>query len=93
MSRELSTSSGWMVVYVAGSQPEAHVIRGMLETNGVPSWIMQEPVGSALGLTIGSLGEVRVLVHPRDYDRALALLEDEPDEEDALDFLSDADEQ
>lgn len=93
MSRELSTNSGWMVVYIAGSQPEAHVIRGRLEADGVPSWIMQEPVGSALGLTVGSLGEVRVLVHPRDYDRALAVLDDEDYEEDALDFLSDADEQ
>jgi hypothetical protein len=62
----------WMVVYVAGSEPEAYVVAGRLESEGIPAFVHQEPVGRAYGLTVGPLGEVKVLVHSDDYDQATA---------------------
>ena len=72
----------FMVVYVAGSDPEAHNVAGRLQSEGVPTWVHQEPVGSAYGITVGPLGEGRVLVRSDDYERALAILE-----QDDSDFL------
>lgn len=69
----------FMVVYVAGSDPEAHIVAGRLQSEGIQSWVHQEPVGSAYGITVGPLGEVRVLVRSDDYQRALAILEQDPD--------------
>lgn len=81
---------GWAVVHVSYSMPEAHIVVGRLETEGIRSWIYQEAVGSAIGITIGPLGEVKVLVAPEDYERARAILDEDVDDADALD-LSDAD--
>ncbi|KXK25285.1 MAG: hypothetical protein UZ15_CFX003000076 [Chloroflexi bacterium OLB15] len=76
----IQPASAWNVVYVAASLPEAHIISGRLQSEGIPSWIAHEPIASAYGLTSGTLGDVRVLVIPADYDRAMEILESEPDD-------------
>jgi hypothetical protein len=76
----LGPNTSWMIVYIADSQPEAHIIVGRLEASGVRSWVQQEPVGQAFGFLVGPLSQVKVLVHPEDYDDAMAILdEEEPD--------------
>jgi hypothetical protein len=72
----------WMVVYTTYSSPEAHIIAGRLESEGIHAWVHQEPFGSAMGFTVGPLGEVKVVVYSDDYERALAILD--VDERDAL---------
>lgn len=67
----------WMVVYVADNQPEAHVVAGRLHSMGIEARVHQEPFGSAVGITFGALGEVRVLVLSSDYDRAMAILDED----------------
>lgn len=67
--------SGWMVVRVTDNSPEAYIIVGRLETEGIRSWVYQEAAGSALGITVGALGAVQVLVNPEDYERARAILD------------------
>jgi hypothetical protein len=78
-----------MAVYVTDNSPEAHIIVGRLESEGIRSWIYQEAAGSAFGITVGALGTVQVLVNPEDYERAKAILAieytDEPWLEDGLD--------
>ncbi len=64
-----------MIVWVTYSAPEAHIIAGRLESEGIPAMVYSEPGAAALGIHIGSLGEVKVLVRPHDYERALAALE------------------
>ena len=76
-------SPPWMVVYVSYNVVEAHIVAGRLQNEGIPAWVHQEPAGSAFGITFGPLGEVRVFVNYEDYERALVLLEGEP-EPDAL---------
>jgi hypothetical protein len=64
----------WMVVYTTYNAPEAHIVAGRLQSEGVKAWVHQEPFGSAMGITFGQLGEVRVVVNAEDYDTALAIL-------------------
>ena len=53
-------------VYVAAGQIEASLIQGLFESNGIPAMSLQEGAGAAYGLTVGVLGEVKVLV-PEEY--------------------------
>lgn len=65
----------WMVVYTTFNSPEAHIVAGRLESEGIPALVHQAPGASAIGIHIGSLGEVTVLVREDDYWKALAILE------------------
>ena len=69
-------------MYIAYNAPEAHIVAGRLESEGIPALVHQMPGAGAIGITIGSLGEVTVLVRAEDYGRAMVILE--PDEPDAL---------
>lgn len=88
----LAPSSAWMVVYVASSEPEAYIVAGRLQSEGIKSLVHQEPAGRAYGFTVGPLGEVKVLVNPDDYERAQAILdEDAGDDSDDMDIIPDDD--
>ncbi len=67
----------FIVVYSAFNSAEAHIIAGRLQSEGLRAWVHQEPAGSALGINVGMLGEVRVLVRDDDYEAALRILEDD----------------
>ena len=73
-------SSEWMVVYLTNNHSEAYIVAGRLQSEDIPAWVHQPPAGSAMGITVGLLGEIRVLVDASDYDRAMAILDAEPDE-------------
>jgi hypothetical protein len=64
----------WMVVLTTNNEAEAQIVAGRLETEGLRTFIQREPAGSALGITIGKLGENKVLVLESDYERALDIL-------------------
>jgi hypothetical protein len=73
----------WEVVAVANGQAEAAIIRGRLEADGIPAQVQQEPAGAAIGLTIGRLGQVKVLVPEPLVGAALGILnQSSPGEED-----------
>lgn len=65
----------WRIVFATTNAAEAQVVAGRLRADNIPTMVHQEAGGRALGITVGRLGEVRVLVRPSDYDRALAILE------------------
>jgi hypothetical protein len=67
-----------MAVRTTYNPAEAHVLAARLQSEGIGAWVHQEPSGSAFGITVGLLGELKVLVAERDYDAALALLEQDP---------------
>lgn len=75
----------WMVVRTTYNPGEANIIAGRLQSEGIGAWVHQEPFGSAMGITVGPLGEVKVVVDSIDYDRALAIL----DEDVSIDLLPD----
>lgn len=73
----------WMIVYSTYDLSDAHVVAGRLEVEGIRAFVYRQPGAGALGIMVGTLGEITVLVHPAQYESALLLLE--PD--DALDEL------
>ncbi len=67
----------WKIVAEAANEAEAHVIVGRLAQDDIKAWVQQEPAGSALGITVGILGEVNVMVSAEDYERAKKLLQED----------------
>jgi hypothetical protein len=82
----------WVVIAIV-SGIEAEVMRSKLESEGIPCVLQREAAGSVYGITIGPLGEVRVLVPESLADRAYDLLNEgeELDEETGEDFEEDLD--
>ena len=65
----------------ADGQVEAEIIKGLLVANDIEVWLSQESAGSALGLTVGALGEVEIMVRAEQAEKARALLEEGPEAE------------
>ena len=49
-------------VYVAVGQPEAQIVKGRLEAEGIPSMLRYESAGLVYGITVDGLGQVEVQV-------------------------------
>jgi hypothetical protein len=64
----------WVVIRANLSPGEAVVIRGRLESEGIPAVLQQEALGAVLGLTVGPLGSARVFVPEPLAEQALAIL-------------------
>ena len=79
----------WVAVGVNLSPTEAIVIKGRLESEGIPAMVQQEAVGAVLGLTVGPLGSAKVLVPEPLAEQALVILaetfevEEEDDDEES----------
>lgn len=74
----------WVVIRTNISPGEAVIIRGRLESEGIPAVVQQEAMGAVLGLTVGPLGSAKVLVPEPQAEQALAILAEtfEVEEED-----------
>jgi len=71
-------STGLVTVYVAQGMLRAMVIRGALETAGIPVMLSYESVGPVIGLTINGIGKVEVRV-PLEWEaEARDLLDTQP---------------
>lgn len=77
--QEASQNPGWIVAYITHSLQEAHILLGKLRAHELRAMIHQEAGATALGITLGNLGEIKILVAPADYERAAALLYPEND--------------
>jgi hypothetical protein len=75
--------SPYVTVYVATSLPEAHVIKGKLETDNIPVLLRYESGGTVFGLVGGELGSVDVQVPRLLEERARMLLEDDQEPADS----------
>lgn len=94
----LPPESEWMVVHVTYDFHEAHIVAGRLQSEGIAAMVHQQAGASAMGIHIGRLGEIRVLVHPQDYDLAISILDPEeadalPDDVDRIIFGDDSDDE
>ena len=68
-------------VGTADGQVEAEIIKGLLTANGVEVWLSQESAGTALGLTVGAMGEVEIMVRAEQAEEARSLLNQGSEEE------------
>jgi Putative prokaryotic signal transducing protein len=58
------------------SVAHAQVIRGLLESEGIPVWLNQESAGTAMGLNVlSTLGIVKIIVNEQNAERARALVD------------------
>jgi len=64
----------YKVVYYANGLLEAETIKLFLASQGIEAVAYQESAGVTMGLTIGPLGEARVLVPEMQESAALSLL-------------------
>ena len=63
-----------VIVWRATNQMEAQVVKGRLESEGIPAIIRGEALGAIYGLTSGTLAETSVLVPAPLADKAEAIL-------------------
>ena len=71
-----------VTVYKACGQPEAEIVRGRLEIEGILALLKYESIGSVYGLTLDGLGQVEVQVPAKYADRAREIIESSGDETD-----------
>ena len=66
--------SAFVVVYTSNGPLGAEVVKGKLESAGIPAILKYESSGRVLGLTIDGMGQVQVLVRGEDLQQAHKLL-------------------
>jgi hypothetical protein len=64
-------------VYRSHGMLSAEVVKGKLESAGIPVLLKYEAVGQIFGLTVDGLGQVEVQVPEEWAEDALALIEEE----------------
>jgi hypothetical protein len=78
-----------VVVWEAANRMEAEIVKGHLESEGIPAIIMGEALGPIYGLTTGDLAKASVLVPAPLAERATEILESTVDEDATEDRESD----
>ena len=68
------TANDWILLKNVYSQAESEIIKGMLEAQEIEVLLAQEGAAKAIGLNVGSLGEIQIHVQSSDIDDANALL-------------------
>jgi len=71
-----NSGSPLIAVFSTNNETEAHIVAARLRSFDVPAIVQREAAASAIGISIGKLGECHVLVRHPDYEHALAILED-----------------
>jgi hypothetical protein len=64
-------------IYQANSEPEAHIIKGLLESAGIDSLLQPSPISSLQNILVPGTGVVRILVPEEDAEEARKLIEEE----------------
>lgn len=83
-----------VVVWEAANLMEAQIVKGRLESEGIPAIVRGETAGALYGLTTGGLAAVEVLAPAPLADKAIQILsedvawDDEPEFEETLDTES-----
>ncbi len=83
--RPQNRSPQWQSVYVTNSRPDAYIVAGRLEHEGIATLIHAEAGRDALGIHIGALGAIHVLVDIAEVAAAESLLYPESSASDRLD--------
>jgi hypothetical protein len=62
------------VVFRGPSEIEARVVRGLLETHGIPSLMSSDVPRSIFPLVVDGIGDVRIAVRPEDAEEAEGII-------------------
>lgn len=69
-----ASETEFVVVYTSNGPLGAEVVKGKLESAGIHALLKYESSGKVLGLTVDGMGEVQVLVHAEDEQKARRIL-------------------
>jgi hypothetical protein len=72
---------GMTTVYRTAGLMQAEIIKGRLESAGIPVMLDYESLGRVMGITVDGLGEVRILVPNERAEEARELLAPSADDE------------
>ena len=64
----------WVVVCSANGQVEGNIIKGKLESEGIPVIVRQEAIGKFYAFTVDGLGEAKILVPSIFKEKALEII-------------------
>jgi hypothetical protein len=64
-------------VYRAAGEMEAQVIKGLLESYGIPCFLKGDAARTIYGLTVDGLGEVKIMVRESMTEQARKLIKRE----------------
>ncbi len=64
----------WVVAAKIPGEFQAELIRGLLEAQGLNVYLSIEGAARAIGITVGSLGEVDVMVPEEELEEALEII-------------------
>jgi hypothetical protein len=70
----MSRSDDWVVVEVAGSEPEAELLCSLLRSAGIECVPKLTDRGAGAGDGLGTVGPYDIVVSPRDADDAREIL-------------------
>ena len=70
----MAEDASLVTVYVANGQLEAEIIKGRLESEGIPAILRYESAGLVYGLTLDGLGQVEVQVPSSLSQQAMEVL-------------------
>lgn len=73
----MSRSQELIAVYKAAGELEAQVIKGLLESYGIPCFLKSHVAPSVHVLTVDGLGEVKIMVQESLVEKAKKLIERE----------------
>lgn len=73
----MNPSKKYVEVYIAKGEAEANIIRGLLDTYGIPSIIKAQASPSVHVFAIDGLGQVTILVREEDAEDARELIKEE----------------
>ena len=80
--KKWSEQPGLVEICVTSGLLQAEIIKGKLESNGIPVLLQYESLGPVMGLTLDGLGQVRLLVREEQVESARAVLEETAEEAD-----------
>ena len=66
-----------MVEVYRASELEAHVIKGLLESEGIPVLLRYESAGKVYGITVDGIGEIKVMVPEARAEEAKSIIVEE----------------
>ena len=70
------SEQNWESVVVVQGELQAELIRGLLESQGIPVRLSQEGVARVYGFTVGPLSEVELLVPENQLSDAQQVIQD-----------------
>ena len=69
-------NDGWVLLTKVHEPVQAELLRGLLEAQGIQCLVSQEGAAKAMGVSVGSLGEIELLVPASQEGEARQILDE-----------------